>query len=283
MEEPPLPPTSTSATDNKDKPTGDPPSTSHRPTNSLPHLPSSTSQVSSPPQHFRQHSLNFFPILPSSSSPPPDPIPEIETYVVQVPRDQVYWTPPPENAKIVERRMNSEPGKKNKRFCSRRLMWFFIALVVIGFIICAIALIIRFVFKPEPPVFDVKKLAKARHFEIMLTSKNPTSNMWVTYKGLVSLTYKNKNLGQGNFPELSQPVLGFNTVDLKLDSSKNVAVLPPEVVSLVLTMELNAGYGTGLVKRNKEVAVSCDVNVKGLVDSKEVEIVSETCESEFTK
>ncbi|CAH2076018.1 unnamed protein product [Thlaspi arvense] len=283
-----LPPTSTStsnatATNNKENP-GDPSSTWHRPTNSLPHLPSSASQVSSPPPHFRKHSLNLFPTLSSASSPPPpdDPIPEIETYVVHVPRDQVYWTPPPENARIVERRLNSDPGKKKKRICSKRLMWLFIAVIVIGFIICAIALIVRFVFKPEPPVFDVKKLANSRHFEIMLTSKNPTSNMWVTYKGLVSLTYKNKNLCQGNFPELSQAVYGFDTVNLTLDGYKNAAALPPEAISLVLTMDLNAGYGTGLVKRNKKVAVTCDVMVKGLLDAKEVEIVSESCESEFT-
>ncbi|XP_010444899.1 PREDICTED: uncharacterized protein LOC104727497 [Camelina sativa] len=280
MEGPPLPPTST--TDNENK-TTNPPSTCHRPTGSLPQLPSSASQVSSPPQHFRNHSLNLSPHLSSSSPPPPDPIPEIETYVVQVPRDQVYWTPPPDNARIVERRRNSEPGKNNKRFCSKRCMWIFISVVVIGLIICAIAFIVGFVFKPEPPVFNVNKLEKSRHFEIMLTSKNPTSTMWVTYKGLVSLMYKNKNLGQGNFPELSLAVSGSHTVNLELEGSKNADVLPPEVVSLVLTMGLNAGFGTGLVKRDKEVAVTCYIKVKGLLDAKNVEIVSESCESEFIK
>ncbi|KFK30547.1 hypothetical protein AALP_AA7G276200 [Arabis alpina] len=259
MEEPRVPPTST-ANDNKDKPAGDPPSTSHRPTNSLPHIPTPTSQVSSPPPHFRQHSLNLFPSL-SSSPPPPDPTPEIDTYVVQVPRDQVHWTPPPENATIVER------------------------LVVIGVIMCAVALIIRSVYKPEPPAFDVKKFVKSQQYEIMLTSKNPTANMWVTFKGLVSLTYENQILGQGNFPEMSQPTRGFDAIDLKLDSSKNVdIVLPLDVVSLVLTMKLNAGYGTGLVKRTKEVVVSCDIKVNGLLDAEgDVEIVSESCESAFIK
>lgn len=76
---------------------------------------------------------------------------------------------------------------------------------------------------------------------------------------------------------------GFNTVSLKLEESKNEAVLPPEAVSLVLTMELNAKYGSGLLKRIRKVAVTCDVKVKGLLDAVEVEIVSENCESEFTK
>ncbi|CAA7020557.1 unnamed protein product [Microthlaspi erraticum] len=287
MEGPRQPPASTStatANDNQNQP-GETSSTWHRPTNSLPHVPSSDpSQVSSPPLHLRKHSLNLFPAL-SSCSPPHDPTPEIETYVVQVPRDQVYWTPPPENATIAEqRRMNSEPGKKKKRLCSRKLVWFFIAVVVMGFIICGIALIVRFVvFKPKPPFIHVKKLWKSRHLEIMLTSKNTASNMWVTYKGLVSLTYKNKNLGQGDFPELSQAVNGFNTVSLKLDGSKNEDVLPPEAVSLLLTMELNANYGSGLLKRKRKVAVTCDVKVKGLLDVVEIEIVSENCESEFTK
>ncbi|CAL9228523.1 unnamed protein product [Arabidopsis halleri] len=264
MEGPPLPPTSTSTDNDNENKTGNAPPTWHRPTTSLPQLPSSGSQVSSPPQHLRNHSLNLSPHLSSSSPPPPpDPIPAIETYVVQVPKDQVYWTPPPDNARIVERRRNSELGRNNKRFCSKRCIWLFIS--------------------PEPPVFNVKKFEKSRHFEIMLTSKNPTSTMWVTYKGLVSLTYKNKNLGQGNFPELSLAVSGSHTVNLKLEGSKNAALLPPEVVSLVLTMGLNAGFGTGLVKRDKEVAVTCDIKVKGLLDAQKVEIVSESCESEFTK
>ncbi|ESQ53224.1 hypothetical protein EUTSA_v10027061mg [Eutrema salsugineum] len=202
-----LPSTSASTstvTNNQDKP-GDSSSTWHRPTNSLPdHLPSSTSQVSSPPPHFRKNSLSLFPILPSSS-PPPDPIPEIETYVVQVPRDQVYWIPPQENARIVERRMNGDhqPGKKHKIFCSKRLMWIFIAVIVIGFIICAIAIIIRFLFKPKPHVFDVKKLANGR---IMLTSKNPT------------LTYNiTRTSGKGISPKLSQAMYGFDTVNLNQD------------------------------------------------------------------
>ncbi|KAL1190323.1 NDR1/HIN1-like protein 13 [Cardamine amara subsp. amara] len=285
MERSTLPPTSTSTANDNENKHGDPPSTCHRPTSSLPQLPSPASQVSSPPNHFRNHSLNHFPHLSSSSSPPPpppDPIPEIETYVVQVPRDQVYWTPPPENAKILERRRNSEPTRKNKRFCSKRCKLFFIAAIVIGVLICLITLIVGFLFKPEPPVFNVKKLGKPHHFEILLTSKNPSSDMWVTYKGLVSLTYKNKNVGQGNFPELSLAVSGSHTINLELEGSKNAALLPPEVVSLVLTMELNAGFGTGLVKRAKEVAVTCDVKVKGLLDAHKVEIVSESCESEFT-
>ncbi|CAD5330422.1 hypothetical protein AtNW77_Chr4g0319711 [Arabidopsis thaliana] len=286
MDGPPLPPTSTSTStsinDNENK-TGNDPSTWHRPTSSLPQFPSSASQVSSPPQHLRNRSLNLSPHVSPSSPPPPDPIPEIETYVVHVPRDQVYWIPPPDNARIVERRRNSDPGRNNKSFCSKRCIWLFISVIVIGFIICAIALIVGFIFKPEPPVFNVKKLEKSRHFEIMLTSKNPTSTMWVTYKGLVSLTYKNKNLGQGNFPELSLAVSGSHTVNLKLDRSMNAAVLPPEVVSLVLTMGLDAGFGTGLVKRAKEVAVTCDIKVNGLLDAHKVEIVSESCESEFTK
>ncbi|CAN8328633.1 unnamed protein product [Cochlearia groenlandica] len=286
MERPHLPPTSTSIS--IDKP-DDPSSTWHRPTNSLPHdLPSPlTSHVTSPPPPLhRQHSLNLFPTLESCSPPPPPPPDSIpETYVVQVPRDQVYWTPPSENAKIVERRMNSEPREKNKRFCSKRLIWFLVAIFVIGFIICAIALIIRFVFKPQPLVFDVKKLTKSRYFDIMLTSKNPTSNMWVTYKGLVSLTYKNnkKIIGQGSFQEMSQAVYESDIVILKLDRSNNTTLQPIEPVSLVLMMELSARYGTGLVKRHKEVTVSCDVKVKGLLDAMDVEIMSHRCDSVFTK
>ncbi|ESQ46126.1 hypothetical protein EUTSA_v10000276mg [Eutrema salsugineum] len=286
MEGPRLPPSATAHESDDDKP-DDPPSVWHRPTSSLPALPSQDP----PPHHWRNHSLNLSPLLatPPPSLPPPDSIPELETYVVQVPRDQVYWTPPPEHAKYVEKRRNI-PKKNKKNGCSKRLMWFFIILVVFGCLLGAITLILHFAFSPTLPVFAVERLTiKPSNFEVTLRAENPTSNMGVSYlmkkNGVVSLTYKNKSLGRGKFPKMSQAASESNKVNVKLDGSTKNAVLPPrgskQPVSLVLMMELKAEYEAGPVKKNKEVLVTCDVKVKGLLDAKKVEIVSENCESEF--
>ncbi|KAF8079948.1 hypothetical protein N665_0989s0015 [Sinapis alba] len=286
MEGPRLPPSATFHESHDDKP-DDPPPTWHRPTSSLSSLPSQDP----PPQHWRNHSLNLSPILdtPSRSLPPQDSIPELETYVVQVPRDQIYWTPPPEHAKYVEKRRNNpETNKKNGR--SKRIMWFFIILIVFGFILGAITLILHLVFSPALPIFSVERLnVKPSSFEVTLRAENPTSNMGVNYmmkrNGVVTLTYKNKSLGRGKFPKMFQAASGSDKVNVKLDGSTKNVVMPPrgskQPVSLVLKMELKADYEAGPVKKNKEVVVTCDVKVKGLLDSKKVEVVSENCESEF--
>ncbi|XP_010429134.1 PREDICTED: uncharacterized protein LOC104713661 [Camelina sativa] len=286
MEGPRLPPSATAPESDDDKP-DDPPSVWHRPTSSLPSMPSQDP----PSHHWRNNSLNLSPLPTTtlSSLPPPDTIPELETYVVRVPRDQVYWTPPPEHAKYVEKRRKN-PEKNKKKGCSKRLMWFFIILVVFGFILGAITIILHFAFNPTLPLFAVERLtAKPSNFEVMLRAENPTSNMGVRYvmkkNGVVSLTYKNKRLGSGKFPGLSQAASGSDKVNVKLDgSTKNAAVQPrgsKQPLVMILTMELKAEYEAGPVKRNKDVAVTCDVKVKGLLDGKKVEIVSENCESEF--
>ncbi|CAN8314728.1 unnamed protein product [Cochlearia groenlandica] len=286
MEEPRLPP----YTDDK---SDDHPSTWHRPTSSLPSLPFQDDQ---PPHHWRNHSLNNLSPIPSTplspSLPPSNSIPELETYVVQVPRDQVYWTPPPEHAKYVEKR-SKKPEKTKKNGFPRRLMWFFIILAAFGFILGAITLILHFVFNPVRPVFGVERLTviKPNSFDVILRIKNPTSNMRVSYmmgeNDVVSLTYKNKSLGRGKFPHMSQAQSGSDKVNIKLNDSTKNDFKPSrgskEPVNLVLTMELKAEYEAGPVKKNKEVLVTCDVKVKGLLDGKKIEIVSENCESEFKK
>ncbi|KAL1191984.1 NDR1/HIN1-like protein 13 [Cardamine amara subsp. amara] len=286
MEGPRRPPSATAPESDDDKP-DDPPSIWHRPTSSLPALPSQDA----PPHHWRNHSLNLsiIPATTPSSLPPPDSIPEIETYVVQVPRDQVYWTPPPEHAKYIKKRRNN-PEKNKKSGCFKRLMWFFITLVVFGILLGAIILILHFVFTPALPVFTVERLTvKTSNFEVTLRAENPTSNMGVIYmmkkNEVVSLMYKNKSLGRGKFPKMSQAASSSNKVNVKLDGSTKNAVMPPrgskQPMSMVLMMELNAEYEAGPVKKNKDVVVTCDVKVKGLLDAKKVEIVSENCETEF--
>ncbi|CDY15843.1 BnaA04g12680D [Brassica napus] len=207
MEGPRLPPSATFHESDDDK-SDDPPSAWHRPTSSLSALPSQDP----PPHHWRNHSLNLSPILatPPRSLPPPHSIPELETYVVQVPRDQVYWTPPPEHAKYVEERRNN-PEKNKKNGCSK--------------------------------LFAVERLTvKPSNIEITLRAENPTSNMGVSYM----------------MEKTAQWV----------DQERRYATSGIETTA-------------GPLKKNKEVVVTCDVKVKGLLDAKKVEIVSENCESEF--
>ncbi|XP_010526649.1 PREDICTED: uncharacterized protein LOC104804156 [Tarenaya hassleriana] len=280
MEGPRLPrPPSTIHED--DKP-DDPSSAFHRPTSSLPDLLSGSGSPSS--SHWRQNSLNFLPSPTPPHDPPPEPIPEVETYVVQAPKDQVYWVPPPEHANIAQQRRKPERKKKGGR--CKRLAWFSIILVVLGIIMGFVGLIVNFVFRPVQPIFNVYKFAVKSNqshvvsYGITIRAENPTSNMGVEYTegDIVSISYEGKNIGSGKFPKLTQSAYGSDPVHLKLDASKNAA-LPKskQSVKLILSADLKAEYGVGPLRWKEEVTVTCNVNVKDLNDH----IESQRCETEF--
>ncbi|CAI9259514.1 unnamed protein product [Lactuca saligna] len=91
---------------------GGPPSTSHV---SGDHLPNST------------HKYHSIPATNNFQDAPPG------TYVVQVPKDRIYRTPPPENALIVERYRNS-PAKKQSNCVKYLLISIAIIVLLLGFI-----------------------------------------------------------------------------------------------------------------------------------------------------
>ncbi|KAK4434185.1 NDR1/HIN1-like protein 13 [Sesamum alatum] len=101
MEEPEEP-----QSDEKDRPTAD--ETHHPPAHETNTQPLETTNAAT------SSAENDEP-LPQSSSPTFHPGPA--TYVVQIPKDQIYRVPPPENAHMLEERTRNPPKKKRSSCC----------------------------------------------------------------------------------------------------------------------------------------------------------------------
>ncbi|XWS29511.1 hypothetical protein CRYUN_Cryun24cG0035300 [Craigia yunnanensis] len=168
--------------------------------------------------------------------PPGHPL---ATYVVQVPKDQIYRVPPPENARVVESYRKAALQVKNKkRPCRIYLIWIPIVLVVIGLMIGAALTVIYHSFTPKAPVFSVSKLHVKQHkdgspptYDVTLKLKNPNEKMGIKYGSVAddaALTFRTKTLGFGQIPSLYQNSGGSNIVHIKLDGPEDQSV-PPNV------------------------------------------------------
>ncbi|XVF17219.1 hypothetical protein REPUB_Repub10bG0100800 [Reevesia pubescens] len=170
----------------------------------------------------------------------PPPGHPLSTYVVQVPKDQIYRVPPPENIRIVEsyRQAAKAPAKNKKRPCPKYLIWIAIVLVVIGVMIGVILTVIYYSFTPKAPVFSVSKLHVQQHkdgspptYDVTLKVKNPNEKMGIKYGSVdadAKQTFWTKTLGFGQFPSLHQNAGDSNVVHVKINGPKS-QTMPPNV------------------------------------------------------
>ncbi|CAL0319354.1 unnamed protein product [Lupinus luteus] len=155
------------------------------------------------------------------------------TYVVQVPKDQIYRIPPPENARIAESYRNS-PGRDKKRSCSCWccvcLIIFFVILIIIGALVGGLFSI---VLKPKSPRFSIQRFQLKNStqpiYNITLKVNNPNSNVGINYKegGGVSLSLKQREIASGAYPSFFQAHDNSKEFRLALKASKGG--LPKEV------------------------------------------------------
>ncbi|WCJ44502.1 Late embryogenesis abundant (LEA) hydroxyproline-rich glycoprotein family [Euphorbia peplus] len=205
-----------------------PPSSSERVSPPLPPPPSSSERVSPP------HSSSSFdiPNPPSFSLHNPgtsqsSQVFQSGTYVVQVPKDQIYRVPPPENAAYVQQHQN--PQQKNQRsYCPRR-KWcccccFFVVLILVIVIGLSVGLSLG-LGKLKNPEFQIRhfvlknsSVAKSRHdYEIKLLVRNPNEKTEIEFEkgGACSLFTGDLKLGEAKFP-------GFNQGN---DNSKEIEIV----------------------------------------------------------
>lgn len=175
--------------------------------------------------------------------PPPPPLAyHSETYVIQVPKDQIYRIPPPENAIIAERlRQPGTRNKKKSRCCSLCLLVTAVILVVLTLIGIAITAL-YFVFSPKAPSFSVaqalvkypKSSSAHKHssppgYEISLRAKNPNNFMGIYYRtgGVATLSFKGKKIAKGKFPRPYQDMKKSTKINVVLKGSN--APLPRQM------------------------------------------------------
>ncbi|KAI4389438.1 hypothetical protein MLD38_001666 [Melastoma candidum] len=223
----------------------------------------------------------------------------LETYVVQIPKDQIYHVPPPVNALIVERFRNPSPAKTNSRgscCCCGWVCCTVLAVVVLLLVALGMAVDLFSIFcNARDPIFHLESF-RARNvtggnvFTFGLKVSNPNKYSDVVYKqgGESSLAYRGKEVGSGKFPAFLQDrksssdvriVLhgpgGRSPLEIVAAMSGNRKVGQPKLsftLRVTVTSRMNAGF---LQQRDVELGVTCDYAVDKL--SGGTNVLSEEC------
>ncbi|KDP22637.1 hypothetical protein JCGZ_15768 [Jatropha curcas] len=214
------------------------------------------------------------------------PVFQSGTYIVQIPKDQIYRIPPPENAEIFERHRKPEQSKRRSSICS----WFS-CFIIIALIIIAVGLALGLSFSfPEPknPKFKIQRFVfvnSTSHsqpfYDIRLQVYNPNAKSDILYKkeGVISLFFKQQKLAAAKFPHFLQ---NDNTSTAKRillkGSNTNWSSRTRGKVSLSLKMDIPVRMKISRFKTGDAVlAIACDLTVDKL--GKGLKLVSEKCKT----
>ncbi|KAM3290075.1 NDR1/HIN1-like protein 13 [Capsicum chacoense] len=226
------------------------------------------------------------------------------TYVVQIPRDQVYRVPPPENAKIVE--YHRQPATQKKRKCTC-CCWVLSALLLIGIIIGIIVLVIHTMYAPKCPQFSITSVhfknatqpsngqKNKNHpqshpqFEIELKIFNVNEKMDVVFgkgnNGKATLIFKKNEIAQGKYPSISQNPKDSTNSHFNLDAGKLTGdiqkSLDDDKKPIPMTLSINAPLEITSWAKNlkKDLSVTCDFDVESVKSKSKVK--SEDCHTNF--
>ncbi|KAI4321141.1 hypothetical protein MLD38_034562 [Melastoma candidum] len=241
-------------------------------------------------------------VPPHPSSSPSSPHRHLETYVIQIPKDQIYRVPPPENALIVERYRNPSVSKANTRgscFCCCCCGWVCCAVltvVVILLVGLAVAVdLFSILGKARDPIlnvgsFHVRNTTGWNEFDFGLKTSNPNKHSDVAYKqgGASSLAFRGKEIASGKFPAFLQERRSSSDVRIVLHGSGGKS--PPEIaaamsskrkgvqpkLSFTLRVRVTARMNVGFLRQQDvELSVSCDYAVDKLTGG--TNILSEKC------
>lgn len=214
-----------------------------------------------------------------------------ETYVIQIPKDQIYRVPPPEHAIMLERFQDPDAKEKKKRFTC--LMYFCLFCFSIGLIVGFSYLIMYFSMKPSELTFSIKKLIakNPKTFEVLFDVKNPNEKQSVEYEEAeeVNLLFGDEGFAKGKFEELSQKEKESSMVNVKFIRTNQK--LPSDVdkslketkkkVSVCLNIEMNVPlkFKHGPLSWKYYMDVDCKVKVSTLGNGSK--IVTQDCKSNF--
>ncbi|GAV59268.1 LEA_2 domain-containing protein, partial [Cephalotus follicularis] len=228
----------------------------------------------------------------------PDPEAQIlpGTFVVQVPKDQIYRIPPPENALILERRQNPEKKKRDPYRSCCLYCCIVISIIVLGLGLTACISLIF--LTPKDPNFNLERILannqtsyKHPEYDITLKAENPNKLSGVLYKqnGVASLSFRQQGIATGSYPTFYQERKSSNDVSIVLKGSN--IMLPNEIdesiktqnrnlhVSMLLKITVPVKMKTGFFNAGKiKIVVTCDFMVDNL--AKGSNVLSQQCQTE---
>ncbi|MED6114575.1 hypothetical protein PIB30_081608 [Stylosanthes scabra] len=218
------------------------------------------------------------------------------TYVIQVPRDQVYRVPPPENAFKAEKYQNSSKTGNTKRQCrlNARTILYIATALGIGCLLIGIHMTLNVANDPKFVIqhFNFDKEANPSTYNIALRVYNPNLRAGLLYKdGKVSLLWKQQEIAEGVFPHVFQQHGTSIVMRLALRQCK-CNVMPKEIqesmtnvkkkvhVTFSLSIKFHAQATTWKLRGlKKKYNVMCQVTVDTL--TKDTHVLSQDCQTQL--
>ncbi|KAK6926433.1 Late embryogenesis abundant protein, LEA_2 subgroup [Dillenia turbinata] len=239
------------------------------------------------------------PIQPASEKPVPAP--PAGTYVIQVPKDQIFRVPPPENAR---RYQEYARKRRSRRSCCCRCFCWTLCFIVLFICLLAIAgAVLYLVFRPEKLKYSVQSIAiegmnltavansMSPEFDITIRADNPNDKIGVYYENGSNITvkYSDVKLCSGVIPTFYQPSNNITVFTTTLTGS-GVVLSNATRTSLVdaqsegsvpfnVKIKAPVKIKFGLIKTWKiTVKVSCDISVNNL--SADSTILNKHCDAD---
>lgn len=266
-----------------------------------------------PPTPMAEQALSCTPPRPTSTAvtlhdPPPaeadksdkETTLQIGTYVVQVPKDQIYRVPPPENAHLAEQYRNRDKNERRSP-CLGCLKWILGAVLLVLLLAIVITGVILVTVRPGSPTFTVQRLSvnssphtttKGSHpkpeCDFTMRVRNPSKGMGFSYEagGKTVVLHKGVHIAAGTTPALVQGPKNTTTFRLVLHGSNMLLTKvidmslkgSKDVIPLELAAEFTVKPRVGVVELGAtSMYVTCDVRVRRLV--KEARILSQECKT----
>ncbi|PON59185.1 Late embryogenesis abundant protein [Parasponia andersonii] len=247
------------------------------------------------PQTASPHDSSELPLklVPPS---PERPIPSPGTYVIQIPKDQVYRVPPPENSRRLQQYARRKDHRSRCRACFCGLLAVISALILLAGVAAAV---LYLVYRPESPKYavdsfaikgiNVSSPAISPAIDVTVRAENPNNKIGIYYGRDSSATvyYSDVELCNGVIPRFYQPSNNVTVLKtaltgprIELTSSVQKALRNGEKqgkVPLKLKLKIPVKMKVGSVKTwTIAVKVRCDVTVDTL--TAKAKIVSNDCD-----
>ena len=212
------------------------------------------------------------------------------TYVVQVPKDQIYRVPPQENARLAQIRRNSirKNVKRTRCVCLVVLFIFIAAALVAGALLGGLFSIFSRVKDPRFTIvrFGLKNNTQNPVYNVSLHVYNPNSKVNILYKdgGQVSLSLGQEEIGSGTYPSFRQShgnttVVGMALKGTKKELGKEIEKSKPNTVKLGLNISVPTTMKLGTLRSGTlKYNVTCQLTVDKLAEGSRV--ISQQCQTE---
>ncbi|KAI3977081.1 hypothetical protein MKX01_004056 [Papaver californicum] len=186
-------------------------------------------------------------------------VPPPGTYVVQIPKDQIYRIPPPENAQRFENYTRKGKKKNRPSCCCCGLFWILSIIIFLGFLAAIASGIFYIVVRPKSlqysvEIFSIKgldgnltsassssSLKLSPEFDITVKSQNPNGKISFFYYmegSEVTVSYSNVRLSTGTFKTFYQPTNNATVIEMALKSNNGVKMSNETRTSLINQQEL---------------------------------------------